>query len=158
MDKVEQFFYGVLTTIYLAWDPDKDPTMPTGPGRDHHYLSTMTLEKLITYCRKQIITPVALFRSLEELLRKADLITPGLLGAGPSGKKLSQDIKETKDALDGRITGLINVLSNISTSLTTTITSLDRNGEKYDVLFRRTSDRQESVADKINRLNSLQKK
>ena len=86
-------------------------------------------------------TPVTLFRSLEELLRKADLITPGLLRADPSGKKLSQDIKETKDALDGRITGLINVLSNISTSLTTTITSLDCNGEKYDVLFGRTSDR-----------------
>ena len=98
-------------------------------------MSTTTLEKLIIYCRNQIIPPVTLFRSLEELLRRADQIRPGSLGAGPSGKKLSQDIKEMKDALDGRITGLINVLSNILTSLTTTIASLDHNGEIYDVLF-----------------------
>ena len=65
MDKIEELFYGVLTTIYLAWDPDKDPLMPTGPGWDHHYLSASTLEKLLAYCRKQMKAPVALFRSLE---------------------------------------------------------------------------------------------
>ena len=124
MEKIEELFYGVLTTIYLAWDPDKDPLMPTGPGWDHHYLSASTLEKLLAYCRKQMKAPVALFRSLEQLLRRTDLIRPGLLGISPSGKKLSQDIKEMKDALDGRIAGLINMLSNLSTSLTATIASL----------------------------------
>ena len=32
MDKVEQFFYGVLTTIYISWDPNKDPTMAWKKG------------------------------------------------------------------------------------------------------------------------------
>ena len=158
MDKIEELFYGVLTTIYVAWDPVKDPLMPTGPGGDHHYLSASVLEKLLAYCRKQMKAPVTLFRSLEQLLRRSDLIKPGLLGISPSGKKLSQDIKETKDTLDGRIAGLINMLSNLSTSLTTTISSLDRNGEKYEVLFGRTSDHRDNVADKISRLKSLQNK
>ena len=72
--------------------------------------------------------------------------------------KLSQEIKEMKDALDKRIGGLINMLSNLSTSLTATITSLDPNGEKYEVLHGRTSDHQDSVMDKISRLKSFQKK
>ena len=76
-DKVEKIFYRVLTTIYLSWDPDKDPTMPTGLGPDHHNLPPQTLEKHITYGRQQTITPVALFRPLEELLRRADLVKPG---------------------------------------------------------------------------------
>ena len=134
MDKIEELFYGVLTTIYVAWDPDKDPLMPTGPGGDHHYLSTSVLKKLLPYCMKQMKAPVTLFRSLEHLLRRADLLKPGLLGISPSAKKLSQDIKETKDTLDKRIAGLINALSNLSASLTATITSLDPNGEKYEVL------------------------
>ena len=110
MDKIEELFYGVLTTIYLAWDPDKDPLMPTGPGWDHHYLSASALEKLLAYCTKQMKAPVTLFRSLEHLLRRTDLLRPGLLGISPSGKKLSQDIKETKDALDRRIAGLKRTL------------------------------------------------
>ena len=129
MDRIEELFYGVFTTIYVAWEPDKDPLIPTGPGWGYHNLAVLSVEKLLAYCRKQMKAPVALFRSLEELLRRADLITRGLHGAGLSGKKLSQDIKETKNALNVRIAGSINVLSNISTSLTTTIASLDRNGE-----------------------------
>ena len=50
------------------------------------------------------------------------------------------------------------MLSKILTSLTTTIASLDRNGEKYDVLYGRTLDHRDSVADKISRLKSLQNK
>ena len=89
MDEIEQFFYGILTTIYISWDPDKDLSMPTGPDQNYHYLPPKTLEKHITYCRKKSITPVALFRSLQELLRKADLITPGSPGVSPSGRDLS---------------------------------------------------------------------
>ena len=65
---------------------------------------------------------------------------------------LSQEIKKTKDALDKRIEGIIGALSNLSVSLTATIASLDSDGEKYEVLHGRTSDRQDSVMDKISRL------
>ena len=114
--------------------------------------------RFLTYCTKQTQAPVTLFKSLEHLLRRSDLLKPGLLGISPSAKKLSQDIKETKDALDKRIAGLINVLSNLLASLTTAIASLDPNGEKYEVLYGRTSDRQDSMTNKISRLQLLQKK
>ena len=32
MDEIEKFFYGILKTIHISWDPDKD-ILPTGP--DH---------------------------------------------------------------------------------------------------------------------------
>ena len=32
MKKIQDLFFGVLTTLYVAWDPDKDPTIPTGPN------------------------------------------------------------------------------------------------------------------------------
>ena len=142
----------------MAWDANKDPQIPTGPDGDHQFLSASILMRFLAYCTKQTQAPVALLRSLEHLLRRADLLKPGLLGISPSAMKLSQEIKETKDALDQRIAGLINMLSNLSMSLTATIASLDPDGKKYEVLHGRTSDRQDSMMDKISRLQSFQKK
>ena len=141
MDNIQDLFFGILTILYVSWDPDKDPIMPTGPSGDYHQLSASALEKLLAYCTKQMKAPVALFRSLEHLLRRSDLLKPGLLRISPSAKRLSKEIKEMKDTLNRRIAGLINALSNLSMSLTAAITSLDHNGEKYEILYSRTSDR-----------------
>ena len=104
MDEIEKFFYGVHMVIHISWDPDKDNS-PTGPGRDHHYVPPEILEKQITFCRQETITPVALFWSLEKLLQRADHAKPDSPALGPSGRDLSLDIKDTKDALFGRIKG-----------------------------------------------------
>ena len=103
MDWIEEFFYGVFTTIYVAWDPQKDPLIPNSPGLDHQNLAISSIEKLLSYCRKQIKALVTLFRSLEELLKKADLMRPSLFRAGPKGKKLSEDIKVKKNAFNGTV-------------------------------------------------------
>ena len=131
MNEIEKLLYGILTIIHISWDPDKDKS-PTGPDRDHHYLPPGTLEKQITFCRQETITPVALFWSLEELLRRADIAEPGLPAIGPSGRDLFLDIKDIKDALFGRIKGLISILSHLLVALTNTVASLDC--EKHDVL------------------------
>ena len=102
MDDVEKFFYGVQTVIHISWDPDK-ANSPTDPNRDHHYSPSEILEKHITFCRQETITMVALYWSLEGLVRRADLAKLGLPALGPSGRDLSQDIKDTKDALFVRI-------------------------------------------------------
>ena len=155
MDEIEKFFYGILTTIHISWDPDKDNSA-TGPDREHHYLPPRTLEKQITFCRQETITPVTLFRSLEELFRRVDLAKPGSPAVGPSGRDLSQDIRETKDALLGMIKGLISMLSHLLVSLTNTVASLDY--EKHDVLYGRTSNHRDSIETKIERLKLQMRK
>ena len=67
----------------------------------------------------------ALYRSLEGLVQGADIAELGSPILGPGGRELSVDIKETKDALFGRITGLIGVMSHLLVALTNTVTSLD---------------------------------
>ena len=103
MDNIQELFFGVLTTLYMAWDPDKDPIMPTGPSGNHHQLSAPALEKLLAYCTKQMKAPVALFRSLEHLLGRSVLLKPGLLGISPSAKRLSKEIKERRTPSAGEL-------------------------------------------------------
>ena len=61
---------------------------------------------------------------------------------------------ETKVALDRKIADLLNALSTLSTSLNVTIASLDPDGEKYNVIHGRTTDHQDSIDSKIDRLSS----
>ena len=124
MDWIEELFYGVFTTLHVAWDSNKDPSIPNGPGLDHQNLAISSIEKHLSYCRDQIRAPVELFRSLESLLKKADLIRLSLFRDGPQGKKMSEEIKATKSAFNEMVAGLINKLSVLSTSLTSTIASL----------------------------------
>ena len=86
MNKIQDLFFGTLTTLYVAWDPNKDPPIPVVPDGDHYQLSAPALQELLAYCMEQIRAPVALYRSLEHLLRRADLLKPGLLGPSPSAK------------------------------------------------------------------------
>ena len=125
----------------MALDPEKDPSIPNGPGLDHQNLAISSIEKPLSYCRDQIRAPVELFRSLESLLKKADLIRLSLFGAGPQGKKMSEEIKAMKTAFDGTVAGLINKLSVLSTSLTSTVASLDPGSKSYEVLLGRTTNR-----------------
>ena len=76
--------------------------------------------------------PVALYKSLEYLLKRTDFFKPGLLGPGPGARKLSKTIMETKVALDRKIADLLNQLSTLLTSLDVTIKSLDR--EKHNII------------------------
>ena len=158
MDGIEGLFFGVVTTLYTGWDPNKDPFIPNGLGLDHQDLAISSIENLLSYCLDQIKAPVELFRTLQSWLKKAELIRPTLLGAGPQGKNISEEIKRTKSALDGIVAGLKGKLSVLSTSLTSTIISLDPRSKSYDVLMGRTTDRQDSVSTKVGRLVSLQNK
>ena len=158
MDGIKGLFIGVVTTLYVGWDPDKDPSIPNGPGLDHQDLAILLIENLLSYCQEQIKAPVELFRSLESWLKKAELIRPNLLRAGPQGKRISEEIKSIKTAFDGVIAGLIGTLSTLSTSLNLMVASLDPRSESYDVLIDRTTDRQDSVSTKLGRLVSLQNK
>ena len=83
--------------------------------------------RFLAYCTKQTQAPVALFKSLEHLLRRADLLKPGLLGISPSAKKLSQDIKETKDRRDS-VADKISRLKLLQNKLERRLTMIAKKG------------------------------
>ena len=71
MDGIEGLFFGVVTTLYAGWDPNKDPSIPNGPGLDHQDLAISSIENLLSYCQEQTKAPVQLFKTLESWLKKA---------------------------------------------------------------------------------------
>ena len=54
----------------MGWDPNKDPTIPVGPDGDHYRFSAPALQEMLAYCTEQARVPVALYKSLEFLLKR----------------------------------------------------------------------------------------
>ena len=155
MDDIEKFFYSIQTIIHISWDLDKINS-PTDPNKDPPYLSPEALEKQLKFCRPETVTMVALYRSLEGLVQRADIAELGSPAVGPSGRDLSINIKETKEAFFARINGLLGVMSHHLTTLTNTVDSLDP--EKNDILYGRTMDLKDSMENKMERLEMQIKK
>ena len=140
--KIVDLFYDTYCTLYIGWDPNKDPTLPVGPNRGYRQFPP-ALQEMLTYCAKQARAPVALYKSLESLSKRAVLFKRGMLGPGPGTDKLARAIMETKTALDKIVMDLLNRLSTLSISLDVTINILDK--EKHDVILGRSRNHLDSI-------------
>ena len=51
--KIEDLFYGANCTLYVGWDPNKDPTIPVGPDGGYYRFSAPALQEKLAYCAEQ---------------------------------------------------------------------------------------------------------
>ena len=148
--KIIKVFYDTYCTLYIGWDPSREPTLQVGPDGGYRQFSPQTLQELLTYCAEQARAPIALYKSLEFLSQRAILFKKGLLGVGPGTDKLARTILDTKAELDKIVTDLLGKLSTLSISLDITINVLDE--EKHGTILRRSLEHLESVRSRTDRL------
>ena len=125
-------FYDTYCILYIGCDPNKDPDIQVGSDRGFCQFSPPALQEMLTHCAEKTRAPVALYKSLKILFRRAGLFKPGVLGPGPGTNKLARAIMETKTELDKMGLDLLNQLSTLATSLDVTVNILKK--EKHDVI------------------------
>ena len=75
-----------------------------------------------------------IYRTLKDLVRKAENSEPGSLASGPDRQDLVAKIGKTKEALFSRVHILIGMMSQHLVALTSMVESIDP--EKNDVVYR----------------------
>ena len=127
MDKLQRLYFSVQSVLHLSCDPEK------ANSRANPNLSPKELELMTKFCEDETVTLMKIYRTLEDLVRKAENSEPGSLASGPDRQDLVAKIGKTKEALFSRIHSLIGVMSQHLVTLTRTVESVDP--EKNDIVM-----------------------
>ena len=115
MDELQRFCFSVQSVLHLSCDPEK------ANSRANPNLSPKDLEIMTKFCEDEKVTLMKIYRTLEDLVRKAENWELGSPTSGPDRQVLVTKIRKTKEALFTRVHALIGMMSQHLVALTSTV-------------------------------------